>query len=71
MLFEVGNIDGNIKVVDIEGGLITMPFTQQNAWRQAQYQDRTLQTLLELIRTGQVPEKKETGHDNTTLKPLL
>ena len=70
LVLEADNIVGNIKEDDIEGGRVTMPYTQQSAWKQAQSQDKTLQALLELIKTGQSPEKKKTCKDYTTLKLL-
>ena len=62
--------DKAIKVEDIEAGKVAMPFTQQAAWKQAQLQDKVLQTLADLIKTGQTPEKKKTCNDSTTLKLL-
>ena len=47
-----------------------MPYTQQSAWRQAQSQDKTLRMLLDLIKSGQSPEKRKTCNDFTTLKLL-
>ena len=70
LVFTADNIIGNISVQDIEKGNIAMPFTQQAAWKQAQTQDKTLQTLLDLIKSGQVPEKKKTCNDYTVLKLL-
>ena len=70
LVFTADNVVGAVKVEDIERGNICMPFTQQSAWRQAQSQDRTLQTLVELIKTGQTPEKRKTCNDFTTLKLL-
>ena len=60
----------NVKIEDIERGSISMPFIQQNAWKQAQSQDKTLQILLSLIKSGQTPERRKTCSENTTLKLL-
>ena len=70
LVFTADNMVRSIKIEDIERGNVAMPFTQQNAWRQAQSQDKTLQMLLSLINTGQVPEKKKTCSEYTTLKLL-
>ena len=70
LVFTADNVVRSIKIEDIERGNVAMPFTQQNAWRQAQSQDKTLQMLLSLINTGQVPEKKKTCSEYTTLKLL-
>ena len=70
LVFIADNIVGSIKVEDIERGDIAMPFTQQSAWKEVQSKDKMLQTLVELIQTGQTPEKKKTCNDYTTLKLL-
>ena len=70
LVFTADNIVSSLKVEDIEKGNIPMPFTQQSAWKQAQKQDKTLKTLTELIQSGQVPEKRKTCNDFTTLKLL-
>ena len=70
LVFTADNVVGSLKIEDIEKGNSAMPFIQQNAWRQAQSQDKTLQMLSTLIKTGQVPEKKKTYNDYTTLKLL-
>ena len=57
LVFTADNVVKSIKVEDIEAGKVAMPFTQQAAWKQAQSQDKVLQTLVDLIRTGQTPEK--------------
>ena len=70
LVFTADNIVQSIKVEDIERGNISMPFTQQSAWKNAQAQDKTLGTLIDLIQSGQVPERKKTCSDYTTLKLL-
>ena len=70
LVFTADNIIGAINVEDIEKGNMTMPYLQQAAWKQAQSQDKTLQTLSDLILTGQTPEKRKTCNDYTTLKLL-
>ena len=47
-----------------------MPLTQREAWRLAQSRDNVLSQLLKLISTGQLPDKRKTCGDNTTLKVL-
>ena len=70
LVFTADNVVRTEKVEDIEGGKVAMPFVQQTAWIQAQKQDKTLQMLLKLMETGQMPEKKKTGNEFTTLKLL-
>ena len=60
----------NIHVSDIQNGKVNMPLNQREAWRLAQSRDNVLSQLLKLISTGQLPDKKKTCGDNTTLKVL-
>ena len=70
LVFVGDNVVRNINVEDINKGIVQMPFTQQNAWKHAQFGDKTLVTLRELIKTGQLPEKRKTCGDFTILKLL-
>ena len=69
-MFTADNVVNAVRVEDLERGNVPMPYTQQAAWRQAQSTDKTLQTLVKLINTGQTPEKRKTCSDFTTLKLL-
>ena len=70
LVFTADNIVRSIAVEDIENGNTAMPFIQQNAWIQSQKHDKTLQHLVKLIEMGQIPEKKKTCNEFTTLKLL-
>ena len=70
LVFTADNIVRAVNIEDIERGNLTMPYTQQAAWRQAQSVDKTLCALVKLINTGQLPEKKKTCGEFTTLKHL-
>ena len=70
LVFTADNMIRSIKVEDIEKGKISMPFTQQAAWKEVQSKDKVLQMLVDLINTGQPPEKKKTCNEYTTLKLL-
>ena len=50
----------SIQVDDILSGKLPTPFLQRQSWINAQKQDKTHQTLKELIRNSQAPEKKKT-----------
>ena len=60
----------NVNISDFQDGKISMPLIQREAWRTAQSRDNVLSQLLKLINTGQLPDKKKTRGDNTTLKAL-
>ena len=60
----------SIQVNDILSGKLPTPFLQRQSWINAQKQDKTHQTLKELIRNSQAPEKKKTKDENTKLKLL-
>ena len=52
LVFTADNVIREIKVEDIEKGVVAMPFVQQAAWIQVQKQDKTLQMLTKLFETG-------------------
>ena len=60
----------NLTISDIESGKFKMPLAQREAWRLAQSRDFALSHLLKLVKSGQLPEKKKTCGDNTTIKAL-
>ena len=70
LVFTADNVIREIKVEDIEKGVVAMPFVQQAAWIQVQKQAKTLQMLTKLIETGQIPERRKTGNEFTILKLL-
>ena len=47
------------------------PFLQLKTWKHIQANDQTHMQLTNLIRTGQLPQKKKTGGEETTLKHLF
>ena len=60
----------SVTVPDILEGRFQMPYTQPAAWAALQKKDPVLGKLYKLIQSGQKPESKRTGGDNTTLKTL-
>ena len=60
----------SITISDIENGKFKMPLAQREAWRLAQSRDYALSHLLKLVNSGQLPEKKKTCGNNTTIKKL-
>ena len=70
LVFAADNLVRSVNIEEIERGNVSMPFTQQAAWRQAQSVDKVLSSLVSLVNTGQMPEKKKTCGDNFILKKL-
>ena len=70
MAFIGDNIVRSVTVTDIENGKVKMPYVQREAWKNAQNHDTVLSQLVNLIKTGQLPEKKKTCGPYTTLKLL-
>ena len=65
-----GHLVCNVTISDIQNGKVKMPLAQREAWRVAQSRDYALSKLLKLINTGQLPAKKKTCGDYTTIKTL-
>ena len=59
-----------MSVEDVKSGRSLMPFAQRSVWLNIQRGDSVHQQLTNLIRTGQLPQSKKTGGDNTRLKLL-
>ena len=59
-----------VSVEDVKSGRSLMPFAQRSVWLNIQKGDSVHQQLTNLIRTGQLPQSKKTGGDNTRLKLL-
>ena len=59
-----------ITVDDIIQGKFNVPYLQPRTWIALQKKDNILSKLAKLIESGQKPEVKKTGGDNTTLKLL-
>ena len=70
MTFVGDNVVRSITVNDIQNGTVKMPYVQREAWKNAQNHDTVLSQLVNLIKTGQLPEKKRTCGPFTTLKLL-
>ena len=63
-------IVNKITVTEILDGKYSMPYLQPKTWSIIQQKDPALSKLTRLIQTGQKPECKKTGGDNTTIKLL-
>ena len=63
-------IVNKISVTEILDGKYNMPYLQPKTWSVLQQKDPALSKLTKLIKSGQRPECKKTGGDNTTLKLL-
>ena len=59
-----------LTVTDVLDGNLMMPYIQVSAWSSLQNKDKVINKLKKLIETGQKPEEKKTGGENTTLKNL-
>ena len=59
-----------LSVDDVMSGRLAMPFNQKKTWHDLQCNDRCHIILKNLIKTGQLPEKKRTKGDFTRLKLL-
>ena len=59
-----------LTVGDVLDGTLPMPYLQVSAWSALQNKDRVICKLKKLIESGQKPEAKKTGGENTILKAL-
>ena len=59
-----------ITATDIINGTFSMPYVQQSAWLNLQKKDSIISQVKKLIASGQQPEPKKTGGDNTIIKNL-
>ena len=60
----------SISIKDVLEGRVMMPYIQVKSWLGAQVTDRPHIELKKCIESGQVPDKRKTKGDNTTLKKL-
>ena len=59
-----------ITASEIINGTLSMPYIQPSAWLTLQNRDKTIIHLKKLIASGQQPEPRKTGGENTVLKHL-
>ena len=60
-----------IQFHEVMSGSVSIPFTQRQAWIDAQNRDKTHILLKNLINLSQAPDKKKTKDENTKLKLLF